>query len=203
MPLVQGLILGASLCCSVGPQSLFVFRQGIRGESAFLVALLCTLADFALIAVALLGAEAIVAVVPHAAGIAAWAAAGFILAYACFTLAGAARNPRDATDSGQRPGALAAVVIATLALSLLNPQVYLEVVIMVGMVGLHFPAGERWLFGVGVAVISPLWFFGLAYCGRRIAPLVERPALVRAFDVIMSLAMIGLAIAILWGETRR
>ena len=57
MPLVQGLILGASLCCSIGPEFFLVFRQGIRGEAAFLVALLCTVVDFALIAIAIVGAE--------------------------------------------------------------------------------------------------------------------------------------------------
>jgi L-lysine exporter family protein LysE/ArgO len=199
MPLVQGLILGTGLCCSVGPQSLFVFRQGIRGEAAVLVALLCTLVDFALIVIALVGADAIVTIVPDAEGIAAWAAGGFILAYACFTLAAAARKTGDVTEPAKEAAALAAIVIATLALSLLNPQVYLEVVVMVGLVGLHFPAGERWLFGLGVALISPLWFFGLAYFGGRIAPLMSRPSVLRTFDVAISLVMIGLAIAIFWG----
>ena len=200
MPLVQGLILGASLCCSVGPQSLFVLRQGIRGEAALLVALICTLVDFALIAIALVGAEAIVAVLPNAEGIATCAAGGFVLAYACFTLAAAARKTGNAPGPAKEAAALAAIVIATLALSLLNPQVYLEVVVMVGLVGLHFPTGERWLFGIGVALVSPLWFFGLAYCGGRIAPLVGRPSLLRTLDVAMGLAMLGLAVAILWAE---
>lgn len=75
MPLVQGLILGASFCCTVGPQSLFVLRQGVRGEAALLAALLCTLSDFGLIAVAVMGADAVAGAVPDAEGIATWAAA--------------------------------------------------------------------------------------------------------------------------------
>ena len=199
MPLVQGLILGASLCCSIGPQSLFVFRQGIRGEAAFLVALLCTVVDFALIAIAIVGADAIVALVPKAESIAAWAAGGFILVYACFTLVAAARKTGNVADPAKEAAALAAIVIAALALSLLNPQVYLEVVVMVGLVGLHFPTEDRWLFGIGVAIISPLWFFGLAFFGALAAPLFTRPSVLRALDVVMSLAMIGLAATILWG----
>jgi L-lysine exporter family protein LysE/ArgO len=197
MPLLQGLVLGASLCCSVGPQSLFVLRRGIRGEAAFLVALLCTVIDFALIAIALVGADAFVALVPKAESIAAWAAGGFVLVYACFTLVAAARTTGKVPQPGKEAAALAAIVISTLALSLLNPQVYLEVVVMVGVVGLHFPSDERWLFGVGVALISPIWFFGLAWCGKRIAAVVSRPPVLRILDITMGLAMIGLAVAII------
>ena len=167
MPLVQGLILGASFCCSIGPQSMFVLRQGMRGQDAVLVAVLCTLADFALIVIALVGADAIVAVLPMRKRVAAWAAGGVMLGYGCFTLAAATRKKAGRPDLPRAPAAFA-IAGAALAISLLNPQVYLEVVVIVGLAGRHFPAGERWLFGVGVAVISPLWFFGLVFSGDEL-----------------------------------
>ena len=202
MPLFQGLILGASICGSVGPQSLFVLRQGIRGEAALLVALICTLVDFAMIATAIAGADAVVAMVPHAASIASWGAAASIFAFASFSFARAARRASGVSFNlgGRAVRACAPVIIVTLALSLLNPQVYLEVMAVVGVVGLHFPSGDRWLFGIGVALVSPLWFFGLAFGGRRIAPLFARPGMSRAADMITSFVMIALAVAILGAE---
>jgi len=199
MPLVQGLLLGASFCCSIGPQSLFVLRQGVRREKAVLVAALCTLADFLLIAVALAGADGIVAVVPNAEVIAAWAGGGFMLLYGCFTLAAVTWKPSSSPELTAVSASLA-IAGAALAISLLNPQVYLEVVVIVGLAGLHFPAGERWLFGLGVAVISPLWFFGLVLFGGRLAPFVSRPSVALAIDVVVSVAMIGLGLAILLGQ---
>jgi arginine exporter protein ArgO len=80
-------------------------------------------------------------------------------------------------------------------------QVYLEVVVIVGLAGLHFPAGERWLFGLGVALISPLWFFGLVFFGARLSPLLSRPSVVLAIDVAVGGTMIGLGLAILVGQT--
>ncbi len=202
LPLFQGFILGVSICGSIGPQSLFVLRQGIRGEAAFLVALICILVDFAMIAIAIAGAERIVARFPQAETIASWGAALFIFAYACLSLATASRRPSFATVNMKRRvlSTSAAVVVVTLALSLLNPQVYVEIMVMVGVVGLHFPSGDRWLFGIGVALVSPLWFFGLVFGGRRIAPLFARPDVCRAADILTGLAMIALAFVIVWAE---
>jgi L-lysine exporter family protein LysE/ArgO len=202
LPLFQGFVLGASICGSIGPQSLFVLRQGIRGEAACRVALICILVDFAMIAAALAGAERIVASFPDADDFASRGAAAFIFAYACLSLATAARRPSLATVNmkGHMLGASAAVVVMTLALSLLNPQVYLEMMVMVGVVGLQFASGDRLLFGVGVALVSPLWFFGLALCGRRIAPFFARPEVCRAADLATGLAMIALALVIVGGD---
>ena len=199
MPLVEGLLLGASFCCSVGPQSLFVLRQSVRRDGALMVAALCTLADCLLIAIALIGADGFVAVAPDAAVIAAWAAGGFMLGYGCFTLAAATLGKESSPGLARAPASLASAG-AALALSLLNPQVYLEVVVIVGLAGLHFPAGERWLFGLGVALISPLWFFGLVFFGARLSPLLSRPSVVLAIDVVVGGTMIGLGVAILLGQ---
>ena len=202
LPLFQGFILGVSICGSIGPQSLFVLRQGIRGEAAFLVALICILVDFAMIAIAIAGAERVVARFPDAESIATWGAALFIFAYACLSLATAARTPSFATVNMKRRelSASAAIVVMTLAVSLLNPQVYIEIMVLVGVVGLHFPSGDRWLFGIGVALVSPLWFFGLVLGGRRIAPLFARPAVCRAAGILTGLAMIALSLVIVGGD---
>jgi L-lysine exporter family protein LysE/ArgO len=202
LPLFQGFILGASICGSIGPQSLFVLRQGIRGEAALLVAVICILIDFAMIAIAITGAERVVARFPDAGDIASWGAAAFIFAYACLSLVTAARRPSLAAVNMKRHmlGASAAVVVMTLAVSLLNPQVYIEMMVMVGVVGLQFASSDRLLFGIGVAMVSPLWFFALAFGGRRIAPWFARPEVCRAADLITGLAMIVLALVIVGGD---
>lgn len=122
---------------------------------------------------------------------------GFMLAYGCMTLVAAARRKSSSADL-PRAAASLAIAGAALAISLLNPQVYLEVVVAVGLAGLHYPAGDRWLFGMGVALVSPLWFFGLVLLGRRIAPFASRPSVGIAMDIGAGLAMIGLAAAIFW-----
>jgi L-lysine exporter family protein LysE/ArgO len=203
MAMLQGFILGTSLCASLGPQSLFVLRQGMRGEAPFRVALICTLADFALIIAAIVGAETLVDVAPGLDHVVSWTAVIFILGYGCFTLIEASKRPAADLGTDGAPRAIrtvATVTVAALALSLLNPQVYVEVLVTVGLVSQSFPAEERWLFGLGFAAVSPLWFFGLVLGGRKIAPLFARRKVWRAVDLLTGLAMIGLALAILGRE---
>ena len=86
MPLLQGILLGAGICGSLGPQSVFVLRQGIRGDAAFAVAIVCTLADILLISAAVAGADAFILLIPKAANVAAWGTAAFALAYGYLAL---------------------------------------------------------------------------------------------------------------------
>lgn len=199
-PLLQGLVLGAGICATLGPQSLFVLRQGVHGETAFGVATVCTFADFLLIAAAALGADAIVRLLPDAASMGAWGGAMFASAFGCLAIAGALRD-RLAPVNAPAAGATHARAIAVaLALSLLNPQAYLEMVVLVGGIALRFPPAERVLFATGVAFISPLWFFGLVVGGRRVSPLFARPRASAALDIGAGIAMLALAATIVIDE---
>jgi L-lysine exporter family protein LysE/ArgO len=97
----------------------------------------------------------------------------------------------------------AQTIVVALALSLLNPQVYLEMIVLVGGMALSFPPAERTLFAIGVAFVSPLWFFGLVIGGRRLSRLFARPQALVALDVTTGLAMLALAGAIVVGELAR
>ena len=200
VPLLQGLVLGTSICASLGPQSVFVLRQGIHGEAAFGVATICTFADLLLIAAAALSADAIVRLHPEAGSIGAWGGATFALAFGCIGLAGALRR-RLAVVQAPKSGAIyAQAIVVALALSLLNPQVYLEMVVLVGGIALRFPPAERVLFALGVALVSPLWFFGLVVCGRRLSRLFARPQASAALDLAAGIAMLALAATIVLDE---
>jgi L-lysine exporter family protein LysE/ArgO len=197
MPLIQGVVLGAGICVSLGPQTVLVLRQGMRGDAAYAVAAICTTADFLLIAVAAVGAHSVVRLIPDAAGAAAWGAALCCGAYGCFALHSARRQRGG--EAGVRPASVvrAQAILAAFALSLLNPQTYLEMVLLVGSVALVFPPGERALFALGVALVSPVWFFGLAVGGRRFAGLFSRPRAARILDVATGVVMLAMAAALI------
>jgi len=193
MPLVQGIVLGASLCVSPGPQTILVLRHGMRGDAAFTVAAICTAADFLLIAVAAAGAQTLIQLVPTAASACAWGAAVCCGAYGCFALLSARRPCGRETSAGPATIVRLEAIIAALALSLLNPQTYLEMVLLVGGIALAFPPDERLVFALGVALVSPVWFFGLAAGGRRFAGLFSRPRAAHALDVATGLVMLAMA----------
>jgi L-lysine exporter family protein LysE/ArgO len=197
MPLLQGILLGAGICISLGPQSVFVLRQGIRGEAAFAVAVVCTAADVLLISAAIAGADAFILLIPKAANVAGWGTAAFALAYGYLALSAALRRRPDVNITRDDGAPRAWVLPVALALSFLNPQVYFEMVVLVGGIALQFPQPDRMLFGLGVALVSPLWFFGLAFGGRRFAGVFVRPMALSAFDIGSGLVMLVLAIMII------
>ena len=187
----QGFILGAGLCCTLGPQSIFVLRQGMRRQGAVAVATVCAFTDIAMVGLRVVGFGAILITMPHLELFAAWGAAGLALAFGTRALQSALWPALQSLqrETGRRWG----VVVMALALSLLNPQVYLEMMAFVGSVAVSYPASARLPFMVGVMLVSPLWFFGLAYGGRRLAQQVGCGLAMRVVDAMTAVIMIGLA----------
>jgi L-lysine exporter family protein LysE/ArgO len=193
--LFQGMALGVSLCCTLGPQSVFVLRQGLRGRAALEVATICSLADLGLIVAGAVGFGALLSTFPSLAKSAGWGSALFIFGYGVKLLADAAlagAGPARAETARTRTCAVATAV----ALSVLNPQVYLEMVGVVGSVALRFAESDRAIFAFGVMLVSPLWFFGLAMGGRRLAARLGSQRVARIFDLTTALAMLGLGAAL-------
>jgi L-lysine exporter family protein LysE/ArgO len=199
MALIQGFFLGAGLCASIGPQSLFVLRQGQRGEAALLVALICTIVDFGLIYAAISGAVAVADSLPGIAALSSWLAGGCVLAYGLISLRAGLRRPRPTQGDDPRgaSGTAFAVALGALGVSLLNPQTYAEMMAAVAAGSLHCAPDDRWLFGLGVAAASPLWFFGLVVGGRRLASLLQRGGRCWNLDRIAGSIMVGLGAAML------
>lgn len=195
--LVQGLLMGVGVCLTLGPQSLYVLRQGVRGEGPLTTAAICTAADFILIAAAAAGANAVVASFPDAIRLGVWSGALFTLAFGLLTLISALRPAAPVSRAAAAPKA----VTTALALSFLNPQVYFEMVAMVGSVSLQFLPQDRPLFALGVGLISPLWFFGLALCGRHCAGFLASRRARMLLDLSAGTVMLALAVLMFAGMT--
>jgi L-lysine exporter family protein LysE/ArgO len=199
--LMQGIALGVTLCCTLGPQSLFVLRQGMHGQAALQVATICSLADASMIFAGAAGFGALLGVYPRFAELAGWGSAAFVALYGALLLAG--RLLASSARCKRRPTAIrrASCVVATaLAMSFINPQVYLEMVGVVGSVALRFAAADRAAFAFGVTLVSPLWFFGLALAGRRLTALLGSARAMFAFDLLAAVLMLGLGIAMALNE---
>ena len=180
MPFLEGLLFGAGICGTVGPQSLFVLRQGIAAETACLPSRsLCTLADVLLIAAAVLGADAFAAVSPSATSLATWAAAMFALAYGYLALATATRA--TLRPALQLPEITAGVYVCAIV-RCIRPELsenlqglYRDAVPGWSRQSAEFAPSIRPLFGLGVALVSPLSVLRLAFGGRRCARFFMRP----------------------------
>jgi L-lysine exporter family protein LysE/ArgO len=197
MAAVSGFLLGMSLIVAIGAQNAFVLRQGLRREHVFAVCLTCALSDAILIATGVGGMGWIAARAPWLAPAMAWAGAAFLLAYGAMSFARALR-PGTLAPAAEGGGSLRAALLTCLALTWLNPHVWLDTVVLLGSVASQYP-GDGWAFGAGAAAASAVFFFALGYGARALAPLFARPAAWRVLDLVVGAVMWTIAARLVLG----
>ncbi len=195
---VSGLGLGLSLIIAIGAQNAFVLRQGLRREHVFLVVAICALSDLLLIAAGVGGAGLLFTAVPWLGEVVRWVGAAFLLLYGLFAARRVLRPSRlTASDDGTAPTRPSAVAVAVtcLALTWLNPHVYLDTVVLLGSVA-STHGDWRWAFGAGAGLGSILWFSVLGFGARLLAPVFARPVAWRVLDAVIAVVMVVLAVTL-------
>lgn len=193
----QGVGLGGGLIIAIGAQNAYVLRQGLRREFALSVATICFLCDVALIALGAGGFGSLVAAFPALTRIAAWGGAAFLAWYGFRALRSALAPGALEADGAARAPSRSRAVFTALALSLLNPHVYLDTVVLIGGIAGQYAAATRPWFAAGAMSASLLWFYGLALGARRLAPLFKKPAAWRILDLVICAVMWSIAASLL------
>jgi L-lysine exporter family protein LysE/ArgO len=191
---LAGFAASVALIVAIGAQNAFVLRQGLRREHVLPVVLICALSDLALILAGIAGLGAVVSAQPTAVVIVRWIGAAFLLGYAVLAATRAVR-PTGLSPAGRAPATLRATLLTCLALTYLNPHVYLDTVLLLGSVAQQHP--HRWVFGIGAAAASLFWFTALGAGARKLAPVLARPAAWRILDGLIAIVMITVAIGLL------
>lgn len=192
---LAGLGLGLSLIIAIGAQNAFVLRQGLRREHVLIVVLICAASDVVLIVAGVAGAGALIQQVPVLITVVRWVGAAFLLVYGIIAARRAIRpgTLRAADDKADKGSSAAAVAATALALTWLNPHVYLDTVLLLGTIG-STHGDHRWWFAAGAAAGSILWFTALGFGARALAPLFAKPVSWRVLDAIIAVVMITLAV---------
>lgn len=190
---LPGLLLGLGLIVAIGAQNAFVLRQGLRGEHVLAVCLTCALSDAALILLGVAGFAQAGDWMPWLETAMRYAGAAFLLVYGLRSfraalLSGGALAPSDAV-----PASLGATLATCLALTWLNPHVYLDTVVLVGSVSTQFAAGDRTAFALGAMTASALFFFSLGYGASLLRPVFARPGAWRALETGIGVVMCTIA----------
>jgi L-lysine exporter family protein LysE/ArgO len=195
--MIAGFGLGLSLILAIGAQNAFVLRQGIRRSHVFAVCLTCALSDALLIAAGVAGFGTLAQTVPWIEPVMRWGGALFLIAYGARALLSAWRGGAVLTVEGGAVEALGPVLVTCLALTWLNPHVYLDTVVLLGSVAAQYD--DRLSFAIGAMTASFVFFFTLGYGARRLAPLFARPQAWRVLDLGVGLLMWAIAAALLRG----
>lgn len=208
--LLAGLGLGFSLIIAIGAQNLFVLRQGVRREHLVAVVAVCATSDAVLILLGVSGIGLVLQAVPWLLVVVRWAGAAFLLGYAVLaarralrpsgkTLSvGTAASPPipDAGGTALRTRTtLATTVLTCLALTWLNPHVYLDTVFLLGSVASTHGDG-RWAFAVGACLASLVWFTALGFGARYLGRWLDTPRAWRILDALIAVVMVAIAVSL-------
>ncbi len=194
---VAGFSLGFSLILAIGAQNAFVLRQGLRREHVLATVLVCALSDALLIAAGVAGFGALARAVPWFETLMRYGGAAFLFWYGARNFIAAWRGGAALDSGGEARHSRRAVLLTVVALTWLNPHVYLDTVVLLGSISAQYD--NRLAFALGAMSASIIFFFSLGFGARLLAPLFARPVAWRVLDVVVGATMWLIAASLLWG----
>lgn len=195
--LYAGFGLGLSLIVAIGAQNAFILRQGLRRQHVFPVALTCAASDAILIAAGVMGFGALTQIAPWFEPAMRIGGAVFLIWYGTRSFLSALRGGETLVADEGETQRLWPVIATTLALTWLNPHVYLDTVVLLGAIAAQYD--DPTSFGIGAAVASFTFFLALGYGARLAAPLFAHPRAWQVLDVLVGLVMWLIATSLILG----
>lgn len=198
-PLLQGFLLCVSIIVAIGPQNLFILRQGLRRQHLFATALFSTLADVVLIALGVGGLSALISTSSSIQAVVTAVSVLFLIWCGGRSLFSASRpvSPAKHPTTLTAATCIQTTIITTLSFSFLNPSAYFDTLVIIGSKSLFIPVEQRFVFGIGAVLASAFWFFILAYGAGKLSPIFRSQAGWRTLDIISGCIMLGTAITVL------
>ncbi|MDO4243231.1 MAG: LysE/ArgO family amino acid transporter [Actinomyces sp.] len=194
-PVLTGFVTGLGLIVAIGAQNAWVLRQGVRREHVGLVVAICALSDLVLIGLGTAAVGAVSAMAPWVLEVLRWGGVLYLLGFALTSFRSALR-PGALEEAAARPAA--SVALTTIALTWLNPHVYLDTVLMLGTVTNSF-GPLRWWAAAGACLASLVWFAGLGLGARALSRPLGRPTTWRVVDVGVGVIMLLVAANLAFG----
>ena len=196
--LLQGFLVSGGLIVAIGAQNAFVLKQGVRRWQVLPIVLTCFLCDFSLMALGVFGLGTLIGASRVASVALALVGALFLAVYGARAFRAAWRGGATmSADGTEAAGSTQQAVLLTLAITLLNPHVYLDTVVIVGGIAGTLSPAAKALFLCGAVAASALWFFALGFGARLLLPLFRRPLTWRVLDAVIGVVMWAIAFSLL------
>ncbi|MGW7382321.1 LysE/ArgO family amino acid transporter [Streptomyces sp. NPDC054794] len=196
---VAGFGTGLSLIVAIGAQNAFVLRQGIRRDAVLAVVGICALSDALLICLGVGGVGAVVVAWPGALTAVGLIGGAFLLGYGVLAARRVLGPGTGLRTEGEAAGSRRRAVLTCLAMTWLNPHVYLDTVFLLGSLAAERGA-LRWTFGLGAAVASLCWFTALGFGARLLGRFLAKPSAWRVLDGLVAATMIALGVTLVAGS---
>ncbi len=188
---IQGFLVCGGLIIAIGAQNAFVLKQGLLQRNILAVILTCFACDFILISLGVMGLGSLISESRMATVALALVGAVFLSVYGArsFRSAYLGNSVLQLDNRDEVQSSAFKAVLATLAVTLLNPHVYLDCFAIIGGIAGTLSSSEKWLFLFGALCTSALWFFSLGYGAKLLIPLFKRPVTWRILDIAIGIVM--------------
>lgn len=193
--IMRGALISASLIIAIGAQNLFVLKQGLLKNHIFFVVAICFICNFVLMSIGILGVGTYISSNPLITNILVILGAVFLIWYGftAFKSALSGKNSIQIERHDPKNNSLLKVVLATLAVTLLNPHVYLDTVVIVGGVAGTLTKEQKLAFLIGAFGVSFVWFFGIGYGARLLTPIFKQKKMWTILDCLVGFIMFYIA----------
>ena len=178
----------------LGPQNAFVMNQGIRRQYHLMIALLCAVSDLLLICAGIFGGSALLMQSPWLLALVTWGGVAFLLWYGFGALKTAFSQSLELANAEVMQQGRWKIIITMLAVTWLNPHVYLDTFVVLGSIGGQLGSDMRIWFTAGAVCASILWFFGLALLAAWFSPVLQKPISQRIINLFVGSVMWYIAI---------
>ncbi len=197
---LQGFTIGLAMIIPIGAQNAFVLSRGIHRNHHLLTATLCSFCDLSLIAIGVFGGANVLATNPLGMALLTWGGVLFLGWFGGRSLLSAWRGKGEGlAESAQQMGAKS-VLAMTLGVTLLNPHVYLDTLMLLGSLGSQVSESLRPAFAAGAMLASLVWFYSLALGAAALAPWLARSRVQQGIDLLVGIIMLSLAVQLAIGR---
>ena len=189
---ISGFLISISLILALGPQNVFVLRQGLLRSHVFASCLVCSISDALLIAAGVLGVGLFITQIE---GLAIWMSIGaaiFLIFYGCLRIK-SALNPKGLEVDDSESKDLWPTMLAGLAFTYLNPHVYVDTLLLIGGASSSYTGDDKLMFGIGAATASFVFFFSLGYGAKSLSPVLNNPESWKIIDLLIAGIMFTVA----------
>jgi L-lysine exporter family protein LysE/ArgO len=200
LPFVQGIGLGAGMIIPIGAQNSYVLNQAVKRNYHFVAAAICIVCDITLMGLGVFGGAQLIGENSLLHTGLTWGGIIFLSIYGFLSLK-AALQPKSSSDKNNgSQKSLKGVILTTLAVTLLNPHVYLDTVVILGSVGNQFIGSDKTAFALGIMMASVLWFTSLSLGGAKLSKQLSRKRVKQSIDFSVGVLMWSIAFSLFQGS---
>ncbi|WP_420835059.1 LysE/ArgO family amino acid transporter [Vibrio galatheae] len=192
--MLQGFGLGASMIIPISAQNAYVLNQGIKRHHHLTTATICSMLDIVFISLGIFGGGALLSQNEVLLMLVTIGGIAFLCFYGSLSLKSALTPQQDETKSKQTQRGKRAVILGALAVTVLNPHLYLDTVVILGSIGGQFSGQDRIAFAIGTMMASLVWFFSLSIGAAKLGPTLSQPKVKQGIDILVALMMFVIAL---------